>query len=94
MNSQYKITSETLAIISISSNRAHILEKKDEFIIFKSAYDIINENCIRYGSSYDGRKEGTKYLTGAYYKPPILVEENSNTVFFPTKSPKHSGCII
>ena len=93
MNNQYKITSDTLAIISIGYSRAHILEKKDEFIINKSAYEVINDNCVRYGSSYEGRKDGARYLTGAYSKPPILVEEESNTVLFPTKSPKSLGCI-
>ena len=93
MKNNYQITSETLAIISMGISKAHILEKNDEFFVNKSAYDIINENCIRYGSSYDGRKAGTKYLTGSCYKCPIIVEENTNTIVFPTKSPKNIGCI-
>ena len=92
MNNYYKITENTLAIISMGENKTHILEVNDEFYVNENAYKILDKNCCRYGSSYAGRCEGTKFLTGVAYKQPVVVEEDNSTVFFPTKSPKTRGC--
>ena len=82
----YEINSSTLAIIPIDNNISKVYEDENEYIINKSSNSIIKENCQYYGSSYKGRCEGTKYLTGIKSKYPIIIEESRNIIFFPTTS--------
>lgn len=43
--------------------------------------DIIDQSCRSFGSSYLGRHEGTKHLTGINYKAPIIIEETQSMIF-------------
>ena len=83
---EYEINIDTLAIIPIDENTSKVYEKEAEYIINKSSNSIIKNNCEYYGSSYKGRCEGTKYLTGIKTKQPIILEESRNMIFFPTTS--------
>ena len=83
---EYEINSSTLAIVPISDKESKVYEEEEEYIIQKSANSIIKQNCEFYGSSYEGRCTGTKYLTGIKSKYPIIIEESRNIIFFPTSS--------
>lgn len=83
---EYEINSSTLAIVPIDVETSRILEEEEEYIVKKSSNKIIKENCEFYGSSYEGRCIGTKYLTGIKSKYPIIIEESRNIIFFPTSS--------
>ena len=54
---------------------------------------IIEKSCEFFGSSYMGRRTGTKVLTGISHKSPIIIEESTNMIYFPTTSPRLIGCI-
>lgn len=82
----YEINTSTLAIIPLDENTSKVYEEEAEYIVHKSSNSIIKNNCEFYGSSYKGRCEGTKYLTGIKSKCPIIVEESRNIIFFPTSS--------
>jgi len=86
MLKEYEINSSTIAIIPLDNNSSKIYEEEEEYIVNKSSNKIIEENCKFYGSSYKGRCEGTKYLTGIKSKYPIIIEESRNIIFFPTSS--------
>lgn len=45
-----------------------------------------------FGSSYDGRFEGTKTIMGISHKSPIIIEETRKIIFFPTTSPRINTC--
>ena len=83
----YLINSNTLAIMSYQS-KSIVFEKNKKIIINKNPNAIIKCNCNMYGSSYAGRVEGTKKLTGYSYKAPIIIEDKNNIIFFPTSSPR------
>jgi len=85
---EYEINSATLAIIPIDEKSSRVYEEETEYVVNKNVHKIIDFNCKYYGSSYRGRCEGTKYLTGIKSKFPIIVEESRNLIFFPTGSPK------
>ena len=53
----------------------------------------MEHSCEYFGSSYKGRKEGTKKLLGITHKAPIIIEESRKIIFFPTKSPEKDECI-
>lgn len=92
MNKNYEITSETLAIIPISKNVCKIMEQDRTIEIYKSTTEVIDYSCRYFGSSYKGRHEGTKSMTGISYKSPIIIEESREIIFFPTSSPRYDNC--
>lgn len=92
MKENYEINASTLAVIAVDKKRCKIIEESCEFFLPKPAFEIISNSCKFFGSSYMGRFEGTKYLTGISYKAPIIIEESKNMIFFPTTSPRQFDC--
>ena len=92
MKYEYEINNSTLAVISIDNNTCKVLEEEAEYVINKSSYEVIDNSCKYFGSSYQGRYEGTKNLIGMNYKLPIIIEESRNIIFFPTTSPRLDDC--
>lgn len=83
---KYEINTSTLAIVPIDDQTSRVYEEEEEYIVKQSSNSIIKDNCEFYGSSYQGRCVGTKYLTGIKAKFPIIIEESRNIIFFPTSS--------
>jgi len=92
MKKNYEISLSTIAIIPLENKKSKIIEEEDIYIVEKSTTEIINDSCKFFGSSYEGRHEGTKYLTGINYKSPIIIEETNEMIFFPTSSPRYDNC--
>ena len=82
----YEINIDTLAIIPYGKKTSKVYEGKDIYIVHQSSYNIIKNSCLYYGCSYDGRREGSKFLIGSDMKIPIVIEERHNIIFFPTSS--------
>ena len=89
----YEITYDTQAIIPIDNNKSKAVENDEEYIINSNPLSVMEHSCEYFGSSYEGRKEGTKKLLGITHKSPIIVEESRKIIFFPTTSPDKSECI-
>ncbi len=89
MLEEYEINSSTLAIVPIDHGSSRVYEEETEYVVNKNVHKIIDDNCKFYGSSYHGRCEGTKYLTGIKSKFPIIIEESRNMIFFPTNSTRN-----
>lgn len=89
---KYEINNSTLAIIPISKNCSKVIEEDNNYIINNSTTEIIDHSCKYFGSSYNGRCEGTKNLVGFNYKTPIIIEESKEIIFFPTSSPRFDNC--
>ena len=71
MLDNYEINVDTIAIVPIDEKTSKVYEREEEYIVNKNSNKIIDNNCKYYGSSYIGRCEGTKYLTGIKSKCPI-----------------------
>ncbi len=91
MIEDYEINIDTIAIIPIDNGISKVYEKEEEYIVNQNSNKIIEKNCKFYGSSYRGRCEGTKYLTGIKSKFPIIIEESRNLIFFPTSSIRNNN---
>ena len=87
----YEINEETLAIISHYPN-ARIYEGTKSYLIKDNTYNIIKKSCEYFGSTFEGRRRGTKILTGYATKSPIIIEESRDIIFFPTSSPRSKEC--
>jgi competence protein ComK len=92
MLNNYEINVHTIAIIPIKNKTSKIIESQDEFNVNKSTTEIVDDSCRYFGSSYAGRFEGTKSLIGFNYKAPIIIEETTEIIFFPTSSPRFDSC--
>ncbi|MDD2377487.1 MAG: competence protein ComK [Bacilli bacterium] len=92
MRDSYEINRGTLAIIPVTDKISQVIEDENQFLVRKSTTKIIDESCKFFGSSYLGRKDGTKRLIGVTYKAPIIVCESSGIIFFPTSSPRFDNC--
>ncbi len=88
----YEINDDTMAIIPMEYGKTKAIETKNEYLIEKNAYVIMDESCKYYGSTYKGRLKAAKEILNCSYKLPILVEESHNIVFFPTKSSLEEDC--
>lgn len=89
----YEINEDTLAVIGIGPNETKVLEEDREYLISQSAFEIMDHSCKYFGSSYQGRVEGAKAMLMANYKLPVIVEESTKMIFFPTESPSLENCI-
>lgn len=92
MLDSYEINNHTIALVPITQNESKIIEEDAVFFVNKSTTDIINDSCKYFGSSFLGRREGTKALMGIHYKAPIIIEESKSIIFFPTSSPRFDNC--
>ena len=89
----YEVNCDTLALIPVSENETKIIERDNVFNVDNSVMNIIENSCEYFGSSYIGRKEGTKKLIGITHKAPIIIEESKNLIYFPTTSPRLTDCV-
>ena len=89
----YEITYDTQVILPINSKKSKIIELDEEYIVDSSTLKVLEHSCEYFGSSFEGRKEGTKKLLGITHKAPIIVEESRKIIFFPTQSPENKECI-
>lgn len=92
MLEEYEINDQTLAILPVDKDTSQVIETKRRFYVSKTPRMIISDSCEYYGSTLDGRMHGAKVLTGIQYKTPIVVEESSPMIFFPTESPRKDLC--
>ena len=92
MINKYEFSRGTLAIVPNDENTSLVLEDKERYIVDDKPFQIMEDSCRYFGSSYNGRKEGSKSILGAEYKVPIVVEDSSNLIVFPTTSPFADDC--
>ena len=82
----YEINSDTLLIIPCGKNLSKVYEGNDVYLVHKSSFKIIKDSCLFFGCSYEGRREGSKFLIGSEMKIPIVIEDSHSIIFFPTSS--------
>ncbi len=92
MLENYEINISTLAIIPVDQKISKVIEEENTYLVHKNTTQIIDSSCKYFGSSYNGRHEGTKNLIGVNYKSPIVIEETNEIIFFPTSSPRFKDC--
>lgn len=83
---KYIINSETLMLLPYENNSTLVYELDKSFVVSERTFSIIKNSCLFFGSSFDGRREGTKSLLNCKIKVPIIIEESKEMLFFPTNS--------
>lgn len=92
MLEEYYINEDTLYLVPLGKNKTKIYDINGTCIIKKTTFNIVDESCQYYGSSYGGRYIGAKKLLGMDYKLPIIMDEVNEIIIFPTCSPRLSNC--
>lgn len=90
---EYMITDDTYAILPNGPKKSIIIEEENQFYIDISPRVVIKKNALMYGSSMDGRVEGSIYSIGSSYKTPIMLSEKNCLLLFPTSSPRLRSCM-
>ena len=90
---KYEISKGTLAILPNEKNSSVVYEDDERYIIKQTPFEIMEESCKYFGSTYEGRKDGAREMLGAEYKVPIVIEDSSNLIVFPTTSPLSDDCV-
>lgn len=89
----YKITNDTLIIQSLSKKQVKIIELNSEILENINHIRMIQDSCIYYGSTYEGRIKSAKKILKIYRKIPIIISEKHNLLFFPICSTRLVNCI-
>ena len=89
---EYFINNDTLMLKPISEAETLVIEYDKRFLVEKNIMDIVKESCCYFGSSYEGRYQGSKNLLKMSYKLPIIIEDSHELVIFPTCSSRQENC--
>ena len=90
---KYEISQGTLAIVPNEADNSLVYEDNERYIINEKPYQIMEDSCKYFGSTYKGRKDSAKSMLGAEYKVPIIIEDTNNLIVFPTTSPTSDDCV-
>ncbi|CAM3654165.1 competence protein ComK [Mesobacillus zeae] len=93
---EYEVNPFTMIILPYqygSKTFSRIYEFEDDYISPLKPIDIIKKSCQYFGSSYEGRKDGARDLTGITHKVPIIIDPHNSIYFLPTTSPSNPNCI-
>ena len=93
---EYEINPYTVMIkpIEVDGNiYSEIYELEDRFWSPEKPIDIVKRSCKYFGSSFEGRRDGTIQLINVTHKAPIIVDHHTSIYLFPTTSPLKPQCI-
>ena len=89
---KYEINKGTLAVVPNAEVGSLVYEDDERYVINQTPFSIMEDSCMYFGSTYEGRKQGAKKILNAEYKIPIVVEDSNNLIVFPTTSPYSDDC--
>ncbi|MCP3742547.1 competence protein ComK [Rossellomorea sp. BNER] len=95
MIEEYEINPFTMVLLPDSyglKTFTKIIELHDTYTSPYKPIEILKKSCEYFGSSFEGRKNGTRRLTGVTHKAPIIVDPHTSIYFFPTTSPTKPEC--
>jgi competence protein ComK len=93
---EYEINPYTMIIFPYqygSKTFSKVVEFEEEYTSPFKPIDLIKRSCEYFFADFEGRKKGTRMLTGITHKAPIAIDPLSSIFFLPTTSPTNSGCI-
>jgi competence protein ComK len=92
---EYEVNRYTMAVLPERKDEhffSRVMEVDGEYIVAMKPIEIIERSCKFFGSSLQGRREGTKELMGITHKAPIVIDPSNVIYLFPTVSPNRPQC--
>ncbi len=90
---KYIICDKTLAVIGLDYHSSEIVEKDRTFVVERCWQDVLNDSCLYYSSSLQGRIEGSRAILNKEYKVPILLQEGDKLIYFPVGNQTNYNCV-
>lgn len=78
----YEVNYDTQVILPIEGSKSKVIESDNEYVVNQTVQEVLEHSCEYFGSSYEGRKEGTRKMLGITHKSPIIVEESQKNDIF------------
>ncbi|WP_152657541.1 competence protein ComK [Oceanobacillus sp. CFH 90083] len=96
MITNYEITDKTMAILPSRSsrNKSKVFEADQENMLtfHEKPFAIIEQNCMKYFSSYAGRRASVLHHTPFKMKTPIPISSTLGILVFPTHGLSNPAC--
>jgi competence protein ComK len=92
---EYEVSPYTMAILPERTENglfSRVMEVESSYLVAMKPIEVIDRSCRFFGSSLQGRKEGTKDIMGVTHKAPIVIDPSNFIYFFPTLSPSRDQC--
>ncbi len=90
--SNYEMNPHMMMIRPADDDFSEVIETGARYVISCKTFEIVKRSCEYFGSSYSGRRAGTKQLIGITHKAPIIVDPYTSIYLFPTASPTSPQC--
>lgn len=74
-----------------AERKSKIVTKDGEYYSSLSALQLIDQACMMFASTYEGRVKATRHNLQQHKKTPLLISLD-DLAAFPTKSPNHPEC--
>ena len=87
----YIFNKNTIAVLK-KKKKTIIIDVDNIRVINKNINKIINNNCLLYGSSLNGRKEYARVILNKTYKLPIFI--NDNIMLLQINSIRDKNCLF
>ncbi|HLR70110.1 MAG TPA: competence protein ComK [Pseudogracilibacillus sp.] len=97
LNKIYEISPLTMAVLPVSDDETGamntvIIEQTGSYRVPSPPTKLIDSACRFFGSSLQGRVEGTREISRFTHKAPIVIDPSTGMFFFPTMSPRNRNC--
>lgn len=97
INDEYIMTSDTMALVPHLNQYGELwsfaMELNRTILIRKNPKTILNDSCKFFGSSYEGRVDGTKAIMNRGKMYPIAICVPLDMYMFPLVSPNNYTCV-
>lgn len=89
----YEINDETLVLVPMKENKCEVIEKTGNIPLDENTFKVIEHSCDYFGVKYKYRVSATFKFIKTKYRPPVMIEESSKTIFFPVSADaKEDNC--
>ncbi|NLP51850.1 hypothetical protein HC179_14165 [Bacillus sp. RO1] len=90
----YMINKSTIAIEPHvhPQYQTKIIDMEGVYYSSERPAEILGRSCVKYGATFDGRRDAATKLTNFIQKTPVLISEVYGIIALPTHSPDHSQC--
>lgn len=90
----YKINKDTMLILPATdwNYKTKVIEANREVILQDTPINLIQQACIKAGSTLEERQIAVSYLTGFIGRVPTPIIPRQNIYAFPTHMPYHYDC--
>lgn len=96
VSEKYEINPQTILIRPVEYGTkiySEVWERDGKQLLPLKPLDAVKKACKFFGSSFEGRRSGTRQLIQITHKAPIIIDPYHSIFFFPTASPFSPECM-